>query len=34
VVQTSSGAPVDPQILAQAGAAAAQVSLSPPRAAE
>ncbi len=34
VVQTTSGAPVDPQILAQAGAAAAHVTLGPPRAAE
>ncbi len=34
VVQTSSGAPVDPQVLAQAGAAAAQMGLTPPRAAE
>lgn len=32
VVQTSSGAPVDPQILARAGAAAAQYGLPPPAA--
>lgn len=33
VVQTSSGAPVDPQLLARAGAAATQIGLAPPPAA-